>query len=101
MVKIRICVGNALIYKVFAKILAKRLSPYTEQIIGDYQCGFRRDRSTMDQIFALRSILGKCYEYNITLHQLFIDFNPLKAKLNPNCKSQLAKFFCRVFKFCT
>jgi len=33
----------SVIYKVFAKILAKRLSPYTEQIIGDYQCGFRRD----------------------------------------------------------
>jgi len=28
----------------------------------------------MNQIFALKSILGKCYEYNITLHQLFIDF---------------------------
>jgi len=30
----------SVIYKVFAKILAKRLSSYTEQIIGDYQCGF-------------------------------------------------------------
>jgi len=30
----------SVIYKVFAKILTKRLSPYTEQIIGDYQCGF-------------------------------------------------------------
>ena len=26
--------------------------------------------------------------------------NPLNAELNPNCKSQLAKFFCEVFKFC-
>jgi len=64
----------SVIYKVFAKILAKMLSPYAEQIIGDYQCGFRRDRSTKDQMFALTSILGKCYAYNITLHQLFIDF---------------------------
>ena len=60
----------SVIYKVFAKILAKRLSPYTGEIICDYQCGFRRERSTMNQIFALRNILGKCYEYNITLHQL-------------------------------
>jgi len=43
----------SVIYKVFAKILAKRLSPYTEQIIADYQCGFRRDRSTVDQILIL------------------------------------------------
>ena len=26
--------------------------------------------------------------------------NPLNAELNPNCKSQLAEFFCGVFKFC-
>jgi hypothetical protein len=26
-------------------------------------------------------------------------FNPLNAKLNPICKSQLAELFCGVFKF--
>jgi len=36
----------------------------------------------MDQIFALRSILGKCYEYNITLHQLFIDFKQAYDSIN-------------------
>ena len=29
------------------------------------------------------------------------DINPLNAGLNPVCKSQLAEFFCRVFKFCS
>jgi len=72
----------SVIYKVFAKILAKRLSPYTEHIIGGYQCGLRRDRSTMDKIFALKSILGKCYDYNITLHQLFIDFKQAYDSIN-------------------
>jgi hypothetical protein len=60
----------SVIYKVFSK----RLNPYTEVILGDYQCGFRRDRSTTHQIFALKNILEKCYEYNITLHHLFTDF---------------------------
>jgi hypothetical protein len=64
----------SVIYKVFSKILAKRLNPYIEEILGDYQCGFRRDRSTTDQIFVLKNILEKCYEYNIALHQLLIDF---------------------------
>ena len=36
----------------------------------------------MNQIFALRSILGKCYEYNITLHQLFIDFKQAYDSIN-------------------
>jgi len=36
----------------------------------------------MDQIFALRSILGKCYEYIITLHQLFIDFKQAYGSIN-------------------
>jgi hypothetical protein len=29
-----------------------RLSPYVDEIIGDHQCEFRRNRSTTDQIFA-------------------------------------------------
>ena len=36
----------------------------------------------MDQIFALRSILGKCYESNITLHQLLIDFKQAYDSIN-------------------
>lgn len=61
-------------YKVFAKILACRLKPYVEDILGDYQCGIRGNRSTTDQIFSIRTILEKCYEYNISTHHLFVDF---------------------------
>jgi hypothetical protein len=35
---------------------------------------FRRNRSTTDQIFCIRQILEKKWEYNETEHQLFIDF---------------------------
>jgi hypothetical protein len=34
----------------------------------------RRNRSTTDQIFCIRQILEKKWEYNETIHQLFIDF---------------------------
>jgi hypothetical protein len=46
----------------------------TNEIIRDHQCGFRRNRSTTDQIFYIRQILEKKLEYNGTVHQLFIDF---------------------------
>jgi hypothetical protein len=42
--------------------------------ICNHQCGFRRNRSTTDQIFYIRQILEKKWEYNGTMHQLFIDF---------------------------
>jgi hypothetical protein len=48
--------------------------PPLKVIIGDHQCGFRRNRSTTDQIFCICQILEKKWEYNETLHQLFIDF---------------------------
>jgi hypothetical protein len=38
-------------YKILSNILLARLTPYVNEIIGDHQCGFRRNRSTMDQIF--------------------------------------------------
>jgi hypothetical protein len=55
-------------------ILVSRLGPYIDEIIGDHQCGFRHNRSTTDQIFSIHQILEKKWEYNETVHQLFIDF---------------------------
>ena len=40
----------------------------------DHQCGFRRNRSTIDHIFCIRQILEKKLEYNEEVHQHFIDF---------------------------
>jgi sorting nexin-29 len=48
--------------------------PYADEIIADHQYGFRRNRSTTDQIFYIRQILEKRWEYNGTVYQLFIDF---------------------------
>ena len=44
-------------YKILSNILHSKLSPYTEEIIGDHQCGFRRNRSTTDHMFCIRQIL--------------------------------------------
>jgi hypothetical protein len=44
------------------------------EVIGDHQCGFHHNRSTMDRICYIQQILEKKWEYNGTVHQLFIDF---------------------------
>jgi hypothetical protein len=41
-------------YKVLAVVLYGRLKPYANQIIGQYQCGFREGVSTINQIQTLR-----------------------------------------------
>ena len=61
-------------YKILSNILLSRLTPYAKEIIGDHQCGFRRNRSTIDHIFCIRQIFEKKWEYNEEVHQLFIGF---------------------------
>jgi len=61
-------------YKILSNILLSRLIPYVKEIFGDYQCGFRRNRSTIDQIFCIHKIFEKKREYNGEVHQLLIDF---------------------------
>jgi hypothetical protein len=46
-------------YKILSNILLARLTPYVNEVIGNYQCGFRRNRSTTDQIFYIRQIPEK------------------------------------------
>jgi hypothetical protein len=57
-----------------SSILLSLLNPYIDEIIGDHQCGFQRNISTIDQIFCICQILEKKWEYNETVHQLFKDF---------------------------
>ncbi|KAL4147798.1 hypothetical protein QTP88_002147 [Uroleucon formosanum] len=44
-------------YKVLSICLLRRIQDVSEQMIGDYQCGFRKGKSTIDHIFILRQIL--------------------------------------------
>ena len=52
-------------YKILSNIILGRLTPYVDEIIGDHQCDFRRNRSTIDYI---RQILKKKWEYDGTIH---------------------------------
>jgi hypothetical protein len=50
------------------------ITPYTDEITWDHQCGFQCNISMTDQIFYTHQVLEKKWEYNGTVHQLFIDF---------------------------
>jgi hypothetical protein len=54
--------------------ILSRLSPYFDEIVGDHQCGFQDNRLATYQIFCIRQILEKIWEYNEAVHHLFIDF---------------------------
>lgn len=61
-------------YKIFTSIVKERLEPYAEEILGDYEAGFKRSRSTSDQLFVVRQIAEKFWEFNIDLYHIFVDF---------------------------
>ena len=69
-------------YKVLSVTLYDRLAEQAEEILGDYHCGFRTNRSTTDHIFTIRQIQEKAYEYNIHLHNLYIDFKQAFDSVN-------------------
>jgi sorting nexin-29 len=61
-------------YKVFSNVLNTRLKKITENLLGEYQCGFRKNKSTSNQIFITRQMMEKHYEHKQDLHMLFVDF---------------------------
>jgi hypothetical protein len=77
--------GNSLlnvVHKIFTNTLARYLEVYTEKILGDYQCGFRKGQSTTDQIFMFRQIIGKTYKFNVHIRRLFTDYKQVYDSIN-------------------
>jgi hypothetical protein len=60
--------------KVFQIILLQRLHDGLECLYRENQCGFRRNRSCIDQLHSLRLIIHNSLEYNVPLYINFIDF---------------------------
>ena len=63
-----------IVYKIFTIILNNRLSEIVESKLSDVQSGFRPNRSKHDNIFIVHQTFEKCYEYNIDLHNIFVDY---------------------------
>ena len=48
---------------------------WLQQNTRDFQMDFRPNRCTIDNIFMVRQILEKCYEFNIELHNIFVNYS--------------------------
>lgn len=52
-----------------------------ENILGKYQCGFRKESRVTDRIFALE-IKAESYENNLPPHVMFMELKQEKNKVN-------------------
>ena len=60
--------------KVLLRVILNRLKQQAKEIIAEEQAGFVKGRSTVEQIFNLRSIIEKYQEHQLELYHVFIDF---------------------------
>ncbi len=69
--------------KILARILLNRLNAeILNALVPEEQCGFRKQRSTIDLIFAMRQLQEKCRERNQPLYALFVDFTKAFDSVN-------------------
>ncbi|KAK9401924.1 RNA-directed DNA polymerase from mobile element jockey-like [Crotalus adamanteus] len=82
--------------KIFARVLLNHLIDHLEQgILPEIQCGFRKERGTVDMIFAARQLQEKCQEQNCEPYATFVDLT--KAFDTVSCEGLwriMSKFGC-------
>ena len=59
-------------------------------IVGEYQCGFRKKRATTDQVFLIWQILK---EYQIKLHHFFVDYKQAYDSLKRQRTTEIMEEF--------
>ena len=59
--------------KILARVLLNRLNEHLERsgLLSESQCGFRKNRGTIDMIFTARQL--QCKEQNVDLYMTFVD----------------------------
>ena len=61
--------------KVLARVLLNQLNEHLEQsgLLPESQCGFRKDRGTIDMIFTAQQLQEICQEQNVDLYMTFVE----------------------------
>ena len=68
--------------KLYQIIILQRMQTGLEELLRENQCGFRRNRSCIDQIYSLKRIIDNCIDYNIPLYLNFVDFKAAFDSIN-------------------
>lgn len=78
--------GNILstAYKIVTAVIRAKLESLTENILGEYQAGFRSGRSTIDQLYTVKMVSEKCWEFDIDVYQLFVDIKQAYDSIDRN-----------------
>ena len=66
---------NSIAAKLYNKMLLNRIQPHVDPILSWTQAGFRKSRSTLSNILALRRIIEGLKDKNLPLALVFIDFS--------------------------
>ena len=76
---------RATVSKLLAQmILLRRMNVGMECLLRENQCGFRQNRSCIDQINSLRTIINNCIEFNIPLYIKIADFKAAFDSIRKN-----------------
>jgi hypothetical protein len=70
--------------------LTRCIEPYVEEILGDYQCGFRKDYRPD---FLSENILERTCEYKVDIHQLYIYYKQAYDTINRDELVEIMKEF--------
>ena len=76
-----------------SNIISGKIKPYIEKVLRDYQNGFRDGRPVTDNIFSLKIINEKLWEYNQIVQYLFIDFQKAYDSLHSDTLWKCMKEF--------
>ena len=81
--------------KVISRIIQNRLK-VIDGVLRESQCGFRKGRGCVDQVFCLQALIEKAHEFNSPLYLCFIDLTKAYDSVN---RTALWKVLDQRYKF--
>ena len=79
--------------KIFSRVIIQRIQNGIDDKLREEQAGFRRGRSTTEQLFTLRNILEQCNEWNAPLFINYVDFEKAFDSIHRNSLWSIMKHY--------